>query len=123
MPKKEKKGQKEYVPTPYTKDERERKITLIKLQLVDLNMYSVLTPEVHQSISDFIQSGKECDMEVDLPMYSRILVVHLVNDKKKQTYINLKFKKIRVEGEDNNNINKLNEIQEKMFSDDLGVQL
>jgi hypothetical protein len=103
-------------PIPYTEAERSRKITTILIQLSQLNLEHVLTEEMHHHIQTFIKTGKSYDEILDLPQYSRTLEIHLENDKRQQTYINIKFNKIRIEGEgDKNPINKLNTIQEELF--------
>lgn len=116
---KKNKKEKTYVPSPYTKEEREKKINKIKLQLMQIDMYHVLQQRHKDALNNFVNNGEEFSEEFDLPLYSRTLVFHLVNDKKKETYINLKFKKIRVPNDDNNPINKLNSIQEQLMEDDL----
>lgn len=103
-------------PEYYTEDERRNKISKIMLQLVTLNMEHVLSEEVTQAIHKFIKTGDDYTTNIDLPTYSRILEISLSNNKQKKTYINLVFKKIRVDDE-NNPINELNKLQETMFND------
>ena len=41
--------------------------------------------------------------------------INLINDKRQQTYINLRFKRIRIDDNEKNPLNKLNSLQEKLF--------
>ena len=103
-------------PQPYTESERNKKLMLIRMQLMDIDMHHLITPEVNDAINDFIKTGREFHKTVDIPEYSRELEVNLINDKRKQTYITLKFKKIVVDGGNMKNpINKLNRIQEELL--------
>ena len=102
-------------PTPYTESERNIKWTSIKIQLAQLNLEHVLRDEDKIGINNFIKKGQDYVTTLDLPVYSRVMEINFYNDKKKKTGINLKFNKIRVMGEsDDNPINKLNKIQEEI---------
>ncbi len=108
----------EYKSIPYTKEEREKKWNKIFMQLMHMEIDHVLTSDVKKNINDFVESGKEYHEEIELPEYSRIMIINFVNDKKKdkENCINLRFKKIRIENEGSDNpINELNELQEHMF--------
>lgn len=111
---------KDDAPKPYTKEERERKINLIRIQLLEIDLYRVLGQEHLEKIQEFVTKGTDYYEVIDLPMYSREMIINLINDKRKQTYINLKFKRIRVDEEgDDNKINELNKIQEELFENQL----
>lgn len=106
-------------PVPYTKAERESKISKVKIQLMQIDMYHVLTDEAKAGLKEFIDSGKDYCKEINLPQYSRILIINFVNDKNKdsENMFHLKFNKIRIEGVgDEHPINKLNKAQEEMFN-------
>ena len=105
------------VPQPYTQQERETKINRIKMQLANINMYHILLPEHFKAIDEFVKNGTEYTTLYNLPEYSRVLEIKLVNNKKEQTYINLKFNKIMVEGGENHPLNKLNKIQQSLLDD------
>jgi hypothetical protein len=109
-------------PIPYTESERNKKITNIILQLSSMDMTQVLTPEIRTGIQKYIKEGAEYEAELDLPEFARTLQIKLVNDKRRErdTYVKFLFKKIRIEGEgDDNPINKLNMLQEEMFQEEL----
>ena len=111
-----KKNKKEKTIQLYTESERNNKITKILMQMATLNLDHVITTEIRSHIMEYIKKGKEYCEIIDLPQYSREMVINLFNDKNKQTFINLKFKKIRIDNEnDKNPINKLNTLQEDMF--------
>jgi len=101
--------------TLYTKQERERKITNIMLQLAELKFDHVLTPEVKKLLFDYINTGEDLIYSLDLPEYSRTLEINLTNDKSLDKYnsVALKFKKVVVDEDNKDNpINKLNVLQE-----------
>ena len=105
---------------PYTEQERSKKITGIMLQLSSIDMSHVLTREIHDAIQKFIKTGESYNAKIDLPAYGRIMEINFVNNKKEETYIKFLFKRIRVDGEGNENpINKLNKIQEEILQDEL----
>jgi len=105
------------VPQFYTQQERDKKMNAIKIQLVQINKYHLLLPEHLKAIDEFVKNGTDYSTICDLPEYSRVLEIKLINNKREQTYINLKFNKITVDGEDDNPINKLNKIQQELLDD------
>lgn len=115
--KKDKSKNKEKLPIPYSQQERKDKMFKIKMQLIQLDMEHVLTDENKKAIDEFIKTGKEYNVSVDLPQFSRTMDIVLINDKRKQMGINFKFYKIRIPDEDNekNPINKLNILQEEIL--------
>lgn len=104
-------------PLPYTQQERSDKMFKIKMQLIQLDMEQVLNDEHKKAISEFIKTGKEYNVSVYLPQYSRTMDINLINDKRKQMGISFKFHKIRIPDEDSdkNPINKLNILQEEIL--------
>lgn len=102
-------------PVPYSKKERENKVKMVYFQLVQIDMYHVLTDNHKQQIEKFIKDGTSYVDTIELPAYSRVMSINFVNDKRndKKTGIGLKFNKIRVD-DDNSPINKLNAAQEHM---------
>ena len=105
-------------PQHYTKDERQRKVTNIMMQLIQVKMDHTLPEYSKNKLHEFVNDGIDYIEDIDLPAYSRTMKIHFVNDKNrdKENSINLIFNKVRV---DNNNpdnpINKLNEVQEHML--------
>ena len=76
---------------PYTERERNMKVMNFVLQISDLKMERVITPEIKDGFNDFIKLGKDYIDCIDLPKHSRKMIINLVNDKNKQTFINFKF--------------------------------
>lgn len=112
------KEMKKCKPVPYTKKEREKKLTAIYFQLMQIDMFDVLTDEVRQYLKSFVNDGIDYNTVIELPEYSRVMVINFVNDKKMDSKngIHLKFKKIRVEDKGTENpINILNKLQEDMI--------
>lgn len=112
-------------PIPYTESERSKKITMIMFKLSTMDMAQELTPEIRSNFQKFIKEGTEYETELDLPQFGKTLQIKLVNDKRrdKENYVKFIFKRIRVEGEgEENPINKLNKLQEEIFQEDLANQ-
>jgi hypothetical protein len=107
------------IPIPYTLDERSKKWTNICFELMKMHVYEdVVTRYVSIGMKLFVDVGRDFHYSLDLPQYSRVAEFHFVNDKRKEKENGLKltFKKIRVEGEDDEHpINKLNKMQEHLF--------
>jgi len=101
----------------YNKKEREKKVFSIKMQLIQIDMYQILNDEIKQKIDEYIETGNEYIAEYDLPQYSRKMIINLVNDKNRESYIKLVFKKYTIE--DNEKLNQLNKIQEQTFMSDM----
>jgi hypothetical protein len=83
-----------------------------------MDIYHFLTEEHRKSIDEFVKNGTEYKTEYEVPGYSRIVDINLVDDKKKQTYINIKFKKLEI-NEKNNKLVELNKLQESLLNDEL----
>lgn len=115
--KKNKKKQKNMIgPKPYTESERNAKMTAITFQMLQMNISHLVTDDLKKHMTEFIKHGTAYQEKIDLPEYSRIMNVNFINDKGQETFIKLAFKKIRVEGEgDENPINKLNKLQEELM--------
>ena len=115
----DRKNKKVKLPRPFTEEQRNKKVMSIYMQLMNINILHVLTNEIKSKIDNFIKTGEPYSAILDLPEYSRVLEINFINDMNKQheNYIRLKFKRIRVEGDENNPINKLNKIQEGLFND------
>lgn len=114
----EKKKAEKCLPKPYTHEERVKKINNIMIQLMNIKMEHVLTPEVTKGMNEFRDNGMSFHTQVELPEYSRVMIVDFENDKNKDkdNAINFQFKKIRIEGEGAENpINKLNKMQEDLL--------
>lgn len=110
------KKDKVYTPLRYNETERNKKVMLIRMELVEYRMDHVLTPEIMVKINNFIKTGEDYIDTIHLPEYSRKMEIQFINDKKQQSFIRFKFIKIRVEGEDDENpINKLNKLQEEII--------
>ena len=110
---------KVYKPLPYTEQERQRKITNIYLQLMQIQMDHVLTAEIKQGLHEFIKNGTEYHHVMELPAYSRVLKINFVNDKKKDAHngMHLQFRKISIDnGDPKNPLNQLNKLQEGLVS-------
>jgi len=105
-------------PRPYTYEERNKKITSILMQLMNMGMDHVLTPEFRQGLFDWRDNGTAFHAELDLPEYSRKLVASFDNDfsKDKDNALNFVFQRVRIQGEgDENKVNEINKIQEKLI--------
>jgi len=102
---------------PYTQQERNKKITNIILELSELKLDHVIPPKVTKNLMSYIDTGEEYDENLYLPEYSRTLVIHLDNNKNndKKNALCLKFNKITIEGEKDNPINKLANLQDAML--------
>ncbi len=111
------KDSKEKEPKPYTKKERLMKVNAVKIQLINLNMFTYVPTEIKQRLDDFVEQGIDYCDEVDIPEFSRVLSMHFVNDRNMHTKngIVIKFKKVRVEDVEDHPINILNKAQEEMF--------
>ena len=112
-----KKDKKVKLPQPYSEKEREVKMTNIQMQMIQLNIYHFLTDEHKNAIKEFVKNGTEYKTEYLVPVYNRILDIHLINDKKKQTYINVKFNKLEI-NEKNNKLVELNKLQEGLLNEE-----
>ncbi len=115
---KEKKLAEKLKSRPYTKEERNKKINNIILQLMKIGMDHALPDNVRTSLFEFRDNGTPFHAEVELPEYSRILIANFENDfsKDKDNALNFQFKKIRIDGEgDDNPINELNKLQESLM--------
>ena len=102
---------------PYTLAERERKITNIMIQLSQTSWEHLVPQSVRDGMLKFAKTGETYIDYIDMPQISRTLNVHFVNDKNKDNdnSINFLFNKVRVEGEEDNPINKLNKLQEDII--------
>lgn len=74
----------------YTKKERKIKITNIMLELIASDMIHILTQDTKDEIQKYINTGETIELDIDLPIYSRILEIRLYNDKKLDTHFALK---------------------------------
>lgn len=75
----------------YTEKERNVKVMNLVLQISDIKMDYVMTPEVKKRFNEFITLGRDYVDCIDLPKHSRQMVINLVNDKNQKTFINFKF--------------------------------
>lgn len=112
-----KKGKKkEKLPMPYTESERNKKVMSIMMQITDVKMEHVITPEIKKNLNEFVKNGTEYSDTIPIPEYGRELVIYFVNNKRIESYINFRFIKVRIPDEgDENPINKLNKIQESLL--------
>ncbi len=112
-----KKGKKKVkLPIPYTESERNKKVMSIMMQINDVKMEHVITPEIRQNLNEFVKNGTEYSDTIPIPEYGRELVIYFVNNKRIESYINFRFIKVRIPDEgDENPINKLNKIQESLL--------
>ena len=104
-------------PEAYTKSDRQRKVTNVMIQLIQVKMDHTLPESAKEKLHNFVNIGEDYIEDIDLPAYSRIMKIHFVNDKNRdsENSINLIFKRVRVDGDPDNPINKLNELQEHML--------
>jgi hypothetical protein len=102
---------------PYTKEERERKISRIMIQLSQTKWEHLVPERAKEGMFKFIETGESYIDSVELPSLSRTLTFHFVNDKtkEKENSLNFIFNKVRVDDEEDNPINELNKIQEHMM--------
>ena len=118
----ERKALAKAIPKPYTKDERNKKVNAIFVQLMSICMEHTLTPEIKQAIFDFRDNGTPVHTELKLPEYSRTMIIHFENDKNKDSNnaITFNFDRIRVDdGTNDNPINRLNKLQEELLQQEL----
>lgn len=76
---------------PYNERERNAKILNLTLQISNMGMSSVLTPEIKKRMNDFVVNGNTYIDCIELPKLSRQMVIQLINDKHQQTFINFKY--------------------------------
>lgn len=100
---------------PYTRQERNKKMTAIMFQLISIKLDGYLSDAAKAGIKQFIETGEEYKEVIDMPEFSREMHINLVNDKHKQTYIQLAFKKLIIDDNEKNPISKLNKLQENLF--------
>ena len=76
---------------PYNKRERNAKILNFTLQIAELNLSFLLTPEIKQKFNDFATNGTTYIDTIDIPKLSRQMEISLINDKNQKTFINFKY--------------------------------
>jgi uncharacterized protein (DUF736 family) len=76
---------------PYNERERNMKILNFTLEISEMKMEFVLTPEVRKGFDEFVTLGKDYIACIDLPKFSRQLIINLINDKHQKTFINFKY--------------------------------
>lgn len=114
---KKNKTKKEKKVIPYTEAERQKKVMALQLSFTKAESDNIITPEIIRKMNNFAKTGESYIENIQIPEFSRELEIHLVNDRNQQSYIKLKFNKIRIPGEgDENPINQLNKLQEEIFN-------
>jgi hypothetical protein len=97
-----KKNKKKKVPTVetgfYTKAERHSKMSNIMMQIVMEDMNHVLTQEIREGFSKWINEGVDYEHDEELYQYNRTLQIRLYNDKSKETFVCFKYNHVVVEG-------------------------
>jgi hypothetical protein len=90
---KEKKNKKETIKKIqlYTKQERQQKITNMRIELSMLDMDHVITDQIKQSMNNFVETGNTTEIEHPLEQYGRTLIIKLYNDKSLNSFMNLRF--------------------------------
>lgn len=76
--------------TLFTKEERNKTITNIMMQLSMLDIANVVTKDLMKEISDYIENGTTKEIDFPLKEYGRTLVIRLYNDKNLKTFMNLR---------------------------------
>jgi len=115
---KKKKVKKVKKPIPYTRQQRNAKITKILMQLMSMKLSHLISTDIRKKIDHWINTGETYQEEIFLPVYSRTMDINLINDKRVNTYIKFKFHKINVEDEKSQHLNELNRLQEDLFKID-----
>lgn len=97
----------------YTKKEREQKITSILLQIASMDLLNILSDEIKIILQNWIDTGNTIEKDIPLYQFDRIMIIRLYNDKKKTTFINLKYNKKQenIIKENNNKNSDFNEIE------------
>lgn len=75
----------------YTKEQRKEKVKNLLLDVVRIKMGHIITDEMKQLMSNWIETGQTVEHSYKLIRYNRTLEMRLDNDKKKATYINLRL--------------------------------
>jgi hypothetical protein len=76
---------------PYNERERNEKVVNFILEISSLKMDHILTQEIRKKFDDFTKYGTEYVDCIDLPQYSRQMIISLKNDKHQKPFINLKY--------------------------------
>ena len=87
---------------PYNERERNAKVLNLVLQVSELGMSTTLTPEIRKKMDAFVNKGENYTDCIDLPKFSRQMIIQLINDKHQQTFINFKYIDSEQECCDNN---------------------
>lgn len=74
----------------FTKDERNKTITNMMMQLSMLDIAHVVTKDLMKEISDYIENGTTKEIDFSLKEYGRTLVIRLYNNKNMKTFMNLR---------------------------------
>lgn len=78
-------------PLPYNERERNMKVLNLVMQVSEHGLLHELSPEIRKNMDNFVKTGDPYDAVIELPKLSRHMIIHLVNDKHQQTFINFKY--------------------------------
>lgn len=76
---------------PYNERERNAKVINLLMELSELGMRHIITPEINQHMNDFVKLGKNYVDCIDLPRLARQMIISLINDKHQKTFIHFKY--------------------------------
>lgn len=86
-----KKREKVRKVVPYSESERNAKVLYFTLQMNELGIGFMLTPELKNKFNDFVINGTTYVDTIDIPKMTRAMEISLINDKHQKTFINLKY--------------------------------
>ena len=72
-----------------TKQEREKKVTNIMLELAMINMTDIIDSKTRVKMHNYMENGKDCVIDVPLTNLSKKLIIRLHNNKKKKSFLKL----------------------------------
>lgn len=86
-----KKREKVRKVVPYSEGERNAKVLYFTLQMSEIGVGFMLTPELKNKFNDFVVNGTTYIDNIDVPKMSRVMEISLINDKHQKTFINFKY--------------------------------
>jgi len=87
MPKKKKIS----VIKPYNEQERRKKVNGFLMEMIGKELDSLITSNLIKVMEDYVTKGTSTELDIPLTQHGRIMQIRLYNDKKKQSFIKLKY--------------------------------
>lgn len=94
----------------YTAQERKDKISTILMQIATMELSNIITKDVKKLLQNWIDTGETTEKDIPLAQYGRTMLIRLYNDKKANTFINLKHNKVNVK---DNRLNRMQDMTEE----------